>query len=753
METFSRLSPNFVADVRPYDPEADRTFGEELGRIGAGLVSLPADIMAPDTGWHRAAAAAEEASYATDVMTSSRVVREDWFTAAADRIKRVSGVNVAPPSLSVTMDPTDTDYAHAFARGTATSADLEGEFFAKASELAGRYPELADITADRLQTDIVGRARSAAAGSDAIWQDRSMNPWIKGSATFWGGTVGAVRAVDPATIGSMLLPSGGRGAGLLERLASTFLTQGAVGAVTAAAEQPAVQAWREEAGLPHGWAEAATNVAMGAAMGAAGGIVIHGAGEAIGAAGRAVKALVSRGVDVTPEMEAALRSAAASDLETAAMRAARPPEVPEHATDAVLADGLAAAAEPSAPLPLVDIAIPPGTTDTLARRLLAGASDLAEALDRLNANPADQADFVLRTERPMDMAEIASLRQQVNINAARIADVEARLASPELSEVRRAFGAAESVATNADRLQRAADKSASSVEKARLAARSQAEAAKAKAIVDGLDPQLVDELDRLEAEIGPRRSGQDQARSALANAEAAVQADRVELSRQFARGGDFRGIARARQNLSEAATLKNLADEMVKSAAFADDRKAATREISQADELYLRAKTLEKGSSFSGIISALASPDPKIRDLGRIATLDPVLQARVTSGDLAPMHAAVIASTTRDPALQAVAAAAIDEAHPNTVAAARTAATAAVAAENAHAAEAAMMGAPRFENPPKVKGEARATSSDIKDAVPMVRSDGTVEMMSRANLERVAEREHWMSDVIAACKV
>ncbi len=167
------------------------------------------------------------------------------------------------------------------------------------------------------------------------------------------------------------------------------------------------------------------------------------------------------------------------------------------------------------------------------------------------------------------------------------------------------------------------------------------------------------------------------------------------------------------------------------------------------------ADAIAKGAP-SAIDSALSSTDPFLRDLGRIALLDPDIADRVLKGEFSLDHAALVAATTGDAARQAAALTAIGEAKPRTNAEARVIAADAVAAETAHASAAAMHGTElldRLPPPARPSAPAPADSRDIRHAVPLVREDGTVEIVSREALGRVAEREKWMGDVIAACKV
>lgn len=675
METFSRLSPSFVQGVRPYDPEADRTFGEELHRIGSGLLTLPGDIMSGDTGWHRAADAAEEQTRAVDVMTSSRAVREDWFTAAADRVKKATGVDISPPSLAVTMDTAERDYGRAFERDTMTPQQLEEEFFRKVGELAGQHPELGDTTADRLTADLSGRAQKAEAGSQTVWQDLAVNPWIKGAATFWGSTKGAVGAGDPATLASLLLPAGGKGATLLARLTSAFLTQAAVGGVASAASQPAVQAWRAEVGLPSGWEEAAKNVAMGALIGGVGGATVHGGGEALGAAARAARDLVARGVHVTPDMEGALRWAGEIDAANETMRSARPETTPAHAGNTILMDGIATVDEPSAPLPLVDRPVPAGVTDSLAREALAGAPSLEEAIGRVSATP-DVLQSALASPDPQirDIGRIATLDPAIQRRV-----VDGDLPAPHAAAV---------AATTADPALQAA----------------------AVAAIDAAKPVTAAEARKIASDV--------------------IAAEHARASAAAMQGGDFGPLIEA--------TPETFA------AAFEEGRRRGAGEIVGAlSHRDLGAIDAPIGNKRFGLLH-IAHKHPEV-DIGRL----PEIIARSAIIERTPTKAVLF-----DGATESVVRLKWEDSYGGPSIEKRWLITAyekngrpeAVTRRASDEAVTGSFAAPAKEN-------IRPGSSDIKDAVPMLRDDGTVEIVSRADLERVAEREKWMGDVIAACKV
>lgn len=674
METFSQLSPSFVRGVRPYDPEADRTFGEELSRIGSGLVSLPSDVMSADSGWRRAAAAAEEQARAVDLVTSSNAIREDWFSNAIDRVKKVSGVDLTRPSLAITMDQSDLDYGHAFEKGTQTQDDLEAEFFRKARELATRYPELSDITADRLQGDLVGRAQAAEKTQQSVWQDPSINPWIKGAGSFWGGFKGAVAAGDPATLVSVFMPAGGKGATFVERLWSSFLTQATVGGVTTAASQPTVQDWRQEVGLPSGFKEAAANTAFGALVGGVGGATVHAGGEAIGAGWRAARDLAARGVNVTPDMERALQWAGEIDAANETMRAARPETTPGHAGETMLMDGLTTAEEPSAPLPLVDPSVPPGVTDSLAREALAGVPSIGEAIGRISET-AEVLQSALASPDPniRDVGRIATLDPAI----------KKRVVEGSLSP---AHAAAVAATTDDPALQ-----------------------ASAIAAIDAGNPKTVAEARKIASD--------------------AVSAERSHASAAAMQGADFGPLIEA--------TPETFA------AAFEEGRRRGAGEIVGAlSHPDLGAIDAPIGNKRFGLLH-IEGKHPEV-SIGRL----PEIIARSKIVERTPRKAVLFDGET-----ESVIRLRWEDGYGGPSIDKRWLVT---AYEKNGRPEAVTSRAPdeaatgSFAAP--ADGNIRPASSDIKDAVPMLRDDGTVEIVSRSDLDQVAAREEWMGDVINACK-
>ena len=112
METFADWSDTTFTAAKPYDETRDRTFLERLHK-GEG-------------GFGAAYDAAKETGRALDSLTSSGRLREDWFDAAADRIKAVSGVTLANPRRIDEYGLLDD----AVARGLTGERDWAGATFA-----------------------------------------------------------------------------------------------------------------------------------------------------------------------------------------------------------------------------------------------------------------------------------------------------------------------------------------------------------------------------------------------------------------------------------------------------------------------------------------------------------------------------------------------------------------------------------------------------------------------------------------------
>ena len=209
-------------------------------------------------------------------------------------------------------------------------ARREAQFDAGLASAVENIPDR--MVADRLMRSVEGDAVRLARESDerlARLMESRTGPG-KWAALFAGGLAGSL--ADPITLMSL---GAGAGPGAVRTVAGRIFAvagkEAIINAATEAFAQPAVQAWREKAGLPHGFGEAMTNVAFAGLFGG----VLGGAGQGVAEAlSRSVaRTRVARAVDelaLREDAPAPLRAvlegepARAPDAGAAAARAAAP---------------------------------------------------------------------------------------------------------------------------------------------------------------------------------------------------------------------------------------------------------------------------------------------------------------------------------------------------------------------------------------------------------------------------------------------
>jgi len=163
------------------------------------------------------------------------------------------------------------------------------EFERKLSELDGRYREIPEarqaIGAGRPVSDDAARiAREADERLGRLMGSR--DGLAKWGAVLAGGLAGSIN--DPITVLSLGLGAGpGTARTVAGRVLSIAGKEALINAGTEAVIQPSVQAWREKAGLDHGFDQALSNVVFAGLLGGA-------FGGAIGAAGEGVRRLAGR---------------------------------------------------------------------------------------------------------------------------------------------------------------------------------------------------------------------------------------------------------------------------------------------------------------------------------------------------------------------------------------------------------------------------------------------------------------------------
>lgn len=140
------------------------------------------------------------------------------------------------------------------------------EFRQWMNDTAAKYP--AEAVASWASRDPDQDARELARGADEnLARLMDSNPgWSKYAAAFVGGAGGSLR--DPLTVGSLAL---GGGPGAARTIAGRILTvafkEALLNGGTELAAQPMVQDWRQRAGLPHGFDQAAANTLFAAGLG------------------------------------------------------------------------------------------------------------------------------------------------------------------------------------------------------------------------------------------------------------------------------------------------------------------------------------------------------------------------------------------------------------------------------------------------------------------------------------------------------
>ncbi|TRL39826.1 hypothetical protein [Rhizobium straminoryzae] len=192
------------------------------------------------------------------------------------------------------------------------------EFSARLTEIANRYPEKAAIIgADRpVERDAEALARQADQRlGKALASRDGLRKW---GALIAGGMVGS--GYDPMQVGTWIIGGGPGGARTAAgRILQTVISEAAVNGLTEAIQQPQIQAWRKQAGLPNGPAEAMQNVAIAGLLGGALGGSFQAAGEGISRALRSIDPEAAvRALAEAPTASPELRAAVSGDTKAAA---------------------------------------------------------------------------------------------------------------------------------------------------------------------------------------------------------------------------------------------------------------------------------------------------------------------------------------------------------------------------------------------------------------------------------------------------
>ena len=687
MDTIASWSDTSFAAPQAYDAEANRSFLESLKDSfpKAELAVNEVIAGAPEENAARAERMATlfEASERQSRLVNSSTARQNAQLDAYDRmvasVKEATGVALKNP---LALDDWEGQQAADHARRMENMGfedkglvNLLGQrqsaFLDQVRELKAQNPE--KLSGLDLETPIGDQARrnafTAEQDQQKAWSDPNIGLVDALAASFAGGVYGARR--DPLFWLSFAAPVGGKGATAAGRIVSAALTQGGTNAGLSALAQPTVQAWRAEAGLPAGWTEALKEIGLAGATGAALGGTLHSASDL-------VRLFHASGVHLDSETERAIAGAAAADHASAETLKA-PETVPPETSATGFAEGLARGEDPGAPLPLVDRPVPSDTTDTLARHVLDGmVLDPGEFAARTEARALGLDPEAFARAKELDAAVEAARFRLDNLLSEKRSLTGQTFAVPRIEVLRgqleqatqaRIGSAANRVAALENEIAGITGKRKSSPRAKVL--RAELEDARTQTAVTSSaeEEALRSEIERLGSQTEQMRA------SSLARLAATERELRLRLNEaQQQRGRIGPRLFAARQKAEE---------------------EAAAIGIEKGAPLAPEAAVISLRSSPAAVESALASPDPGIRDLGRLATLGDQAFDMVRAGDVDPVHGAIVAGTTGEPAQQAGLLQVIKEARPGSVDAARRVVADHVASRRAiEAAEMRMGGEP-----------------------------------------------------------
>ena len=438
MDTFAPLSPTTFAPPAPFDGSADRSWPEWLADAGGAFGRAPAATFDPvqRSGLSEVFSAAERQTRLVQNSAWHRARMEEVYDETIDQVRKATGVRLDNPVRSwAGIGQGVTDISSAPGQEPTPLEKAETEFRARLAELKRQFPDALAALDPAMDVEALGNQAAAIAEGDANAQNgrTDLNGFLKGASALAGSLYGARK--DPITYLSMLAGVGGSAAKTLGgRIVGDFVRQGTLNAGLTSLAEPSIQQGRAAAGLEHGWREGVTDIGMSFLSGGLIGGGVRAGAELppmlarllAGTAGEAdFAAARAAGLHISPETEQAYRGARFQDEADAAMRVARPETVPEHAADSQLTDGIFAANDPTAPAPLVDPPISAATNDDLARRLTADATSPTEAADRLRSDPAAIAS-ALASEDPAlrDTGRLATL-DDVILDKVRAGDVDA----------------------------------------------------------------------------------------------------------------------------------------------------------------------------------------------------------------------------------------------------------------------------------------------------------------------------------------
>lgn len=219
------------------------------------------------------ATAARDAAWYADNFAATDAVMEDAYDRRNDAIFAATGQRL--------QNPYRQHFAAVRARSLPDGKDFAAEWQATVAKLQDNHPELTPTIRAHvpIRDDAEELAREAGTRFDAALASRNdfAGKW---AAVLGGGFAGSLR--DPIGVASLFLGAGsGTARNTAVRVFQVAAKEAAMNGLVEALQQPMVQAWREQAGLDHGFDQAMFNVLTAAGLGGAFGGALEGAGSAI----------------------------------------------------------------------------------------------------------------------------------------------------------------------------------------------------------------------------------------------------------------------------------------------------------------------------------------------------------------------------------------------------------------------------------------------------------------------------------------
>jgi hypothetical protein len=284
---------------------------------------------------------AREAARFVDNFNASDKAMEEAYDRRIEAVRKATGQELGNPyRQSATLS--------AFA-GSATlrSQIVEAnkqDFRKRLGDLQRQYPAMArDIRADvPMIEDAKQIAREASVDFDEAFASRDdfAGKW---AAALGGGFAGSLR--DPLQVGTLMLGAGpGASKTVAGRILSTAAKEFVINGAIEAAQQPVVQGWRAEAGLPSGFDQGVYNTLVAAGFGGLAGGVFQGGAEALARVFAPV-------ADTLPSPARGALQATEADQ---ALAAARPPDVAQDLHELNAAAAIRAAEDGTRP-EIVDV--------------------------------------------------------------------------------------------------------------------------------------------------------------------------------------------------------------------------------------------------------------------------------------------------------------------------------------------------------------------------------------------------------------